>query len=100
MTIDPDIIRVICEIIGAMIGLLTVWWRIRASIESRFDSLRKELTDHKQHVAETYTTKGDLLEATGRIMDAIAGVGSAVATMSQRIDRMIDAKPAPRARTT
>lgn len=44
----------------------------------------------------TFATKEGVTEATNRLMDAIRDVGSDVRGVSERLDRVIEARPLPR----
>lgn len=110
MNITWEIIAMFLALGGAVAG---GFWRIWALIDSaKKDALlraeagialaslaRDELSAHKLHVAETYTTKQSLAEQTQQIMRAIESLGDKIDRMDGRIDGVMMAKPSTRTRS-
>ncbi len=62
-------------------------------------TIRTELHAHQLHVSATYVSKEGLREQTGQIMSAIEQVGTQIANMNGRIDRMLERPTTTRSTT-
>lgn len=88
------LIGVVVLVLSAVAG---VWWRVEAKIvDAKADAnmAMALLSAHKLHVAEAYVTKAGMQEQTMQIMAAIHDVGADVRQLNERIDRMIERRPA------
>ena len=72
-----------------------IWWRIAGQIKE----VEKELNDHKLHVAETFATKAGLTESmvsvTKAVTDMSERIDKRLDTMTDRLDRVIEANHKP-----
>ena len=76
-------------------GVAGIYWKWGSAIGKVAD----DLSAHKLHVAETYTTKAGMQEQTSQIMRAIESVGSRIDGVHERLDRAFEASK-PTRRTT
>jgi hypothetical protein len=84
-----------------------IWWRIEGKVDkakaeasnaaAAANALaaltRQELADHRLHTAETYVTKAGMQEQTSQILRSIEGVGNRIDGLSERLDRLYEARP-------
>jgi hypothetical protein len=96
---------------GAVAGAVGFLWRVVSLLKKRYDLDReelegmvkaseRELQDYKQHVAETYASKEGVSVQIGRLETAVNGIATKVEDSShritERIDRLLEARPSPR----
>lgn len=105
MPLDLNLLLALGGFAVAALGLIaTGWWRITTMIkEARAESaemaasagaeaaaVRKELAEHKLHVAESYVSNSAFVRVTDQIMEAIKGVKDSVDQVRARIDNAFD----------
>jgi hypothetical protein len=97
------------EIWTVLLAFLTVsgagwaiWWRIAGQIkevEKQTDGLEREFNHYKLHVAETFATKSGLTESmvsvTKAVTDMSERIDKRLDTMTDRLDRVIEANHKP-----
>lgn len=84
-----QMVYLVLAVAGAVGG---AYWRFSSLVAD----IRKELSDHKLHTAEVYATKAGMQEQTAQLLRAIESIGSRIDSMSERLDRVFEAKPAAR----
>lgn len=103
METEPLTIAFLVTLIGAVGGLLGIWFRVEKRINdaAAAASLRAEaanaqammvkddLAEHKLHVAETYVSKAGLREVRDEIMTAMRDLKGSVTNIHARIDQVM-----------
>ncbi|MBZ9980381.1 hypothetical protein LB521_04370 [Mesorhizobium sp. BR-1-1-8] len=85
-----QMVYLVLAVAGAVGG---AYWRFSTVLSA----VKDELAAHKVHTAETYVTKAGMQEQTNALMRAIESIGSRIDSMSERLDRVFEAKPDRRA---
>lgn len=110
----PVTIELVGYIAAAVGALALVWFRIEslvkvsrrelaadaAAIEADVRKLNDDFKSYQIHVAETYASKQGLKEQMAPLFDAVKDVGGQVRHLSERLDRVIENRPAPARRST
>lgn len=104
--------NITAELVGFIILVMGVvsaaWFRVESSLsavkremsvsisiaQTRAELVAVQLSEYKLHVAETYVSKSGLREQTEQIMGAIKDVAGSLAHLNERIDRVIEDRPA------
>ena len=102
-----DTYTILMQVGGSLVGLGGLAWGIITWVSGQFgkrdDQVRKvqdDLSAHKLHVAETYTTKAGMQEQTAQIMKALDGVSAKIDYTNGRLDTFTQLKPTARTRPT
>ncbi len=90
-------ITFLIPVVGALVG---VWYKLQSQISANKAQQATELAAYKLHVAETYTTKQGMAEQTAQILKAVDSVSSKLDRTNERIDGLLQPKPAPRSRSS
>ena len=107
---SPEIMAAVGVFILVSGTLWGIWWKIDGAIQRaksdalqaaqlaamKADVLASSLAEHRLHVAEVYVSKQGLREQTEQIMAAIKGVSDTLAHVTERLDRVIEGRAAPR----
>ncbi|MGX5719454.1 hypothetical protein [Shinella zoogloeoides] len=59
-------------------------------------AVERDLAAHRIHVAETYVTKAGMSEQTAQIMKALDSVGAKIDRTNERLDSLMQPRPAGR----
>jgi hypothetical protein len=87
----PEIMAAVGFFVTLLGALSGIWWRVEGKISSaaaRADKVAADLSAHKLHVAETYTTKSGMREIKEEILGAVSGIRDDVRHLATRIDNM------------
>lgn len=113
MQTTPITVELVSYIVAAVAALALVWFRIEtlvkvsrrelaadvAMIETDIRRLNDEFQRYQIHVAETYASKQGLKEQMVPLFDAVKDVAGQVRHLSERLDRVIENRPAPARRS-
>jgi len=91
MTTD-DLLKLLGFLIAFAGAVGGIYWRFSSAISD----VRAEVAAHKLHAAETFATKAGMQEQTAQLLRAIEGIGNRIDSISERIDRAFETRPARR----
>lgn len=91
MTTD-DLLKLLGFLIAFAGAVGGIYWRFSSAIAD----VRAELAAHKLHAAEVFATKAGMQEQTAQLLRAIEGIGNRIDSISERIDRAFESRPARR----
>ncbi|WP_089177170.1 hypothetical protein [Bosea sp. AS-1] len=106
----PVTIELVGYISAAIGALALVWFRIEslvkvsrrelaadtASVEAELRALGTDFKNYQTHVAETYVSRQGMKEQMVPLFEAVKDVGNQVRHLNERLDRVIETRPASR----